>query len=48
MKSNSSIELELHKCFDNYLGRIQIPEKITKNSGKYEKSIINKPAFIVI
>ena len=48
MKSNSFIELELHKCFGNYLGRIQIPDKTAKKSGKALQSHVNKPAFVII
>ena len=48
MKTNSFIDLELYKCFGNYLGRIQIPDKISKQSKNASISIVNKPAFVII
>ena len=48
MKSNKYFELELHKCFDNYLGRIQIPDEETKKPGKKANANSMKPKFIII
>ena len=47
MKSNESLELELHRCFNNYLGRIKIPGEETKTSGKKNANSI-KSKFIII
>jgi hypothetical protein len=47
MKSNESLELELHRCFNNYLGRIKIPGEETKKSGKKNANSI-KSKFIII
>ena len=48
MKSNI-LELELHKCFENYLGKINIPEQTTKKSGSSSNaSSDNAPTFVII
>ena len=48
MKSNI-IELELHKCFENYLGKINIPEQKTKKSeSSSNTSSDNVPTFVII
>ena len=47
MKSN--LELELHKCFENYLGKINIPEQKTKKSeSSSNTSSDNVPTFVII
>ena len=48
MKSNI-LELELYKCFENYLGKINIPEQTTKKSGSSSNaSSDNNPTFVII
>ena len=48
--SNPLIQLELHKCFDNYLGKISIPDNTTKGSSSKTPSFStsNVPGFIII
>ena len=48
--SNPLIQLELHKCFDNYLGKISIPDSTTKGSSSKTPSFStsNVPGFIII
>ena len=48
MKSNI-LELELYKCVENYLGKINIPEQTTKKSGSSSNaSSDNNPTFVII
>ena len=47
MKTNN-LELELHKCFENYLGKINIPDQKTKTSDISSNTSDNIPTFVII
>ena len=48
MESNKLLKLELHKCFGNYLGKIEIPDDSATMNETSKNFTINKPYLIII